>query len=636
MLDHEHGQVRVLREEEGVGDGSQGRRVHEHPAELVAKLLQKRPDVRAGEEGGRARGEGARGEGGHVLHLRGLHQGIEVRSPGEEVGDPRVALEAQPLVQHGAPQVAIQDHGGLPGDRQQLGQVEKGGGLALLRCGPRHQHDLAEIALASEEEGRAEGLVGLGRNVDGVPSVAGDGGKKIEVEGALHVLAVLDRVGDVVPQEHVARSQDESDERPHERDPGLLGGEGSGGDYRPVQQTHVAVLDRGGDVRLVELLEEHGVQVVRGVRLLLERFELGELAALGHRLALLRLDGLAQLGLAALELAVLRAQPLLDLERPRLARFSDLVDLELNLLDLGVGRPVFLLEAREVDAQGLELAGQLEDHVVARHPGEVVQAAAALAHVGDLLELRLQGDAVGLGLHLVVVELADRARHRGDAPLGDEHLLSLVALEELVLGVLHGALGLGQPLVHPVVGALRRLHLSLDAVIDVDVGQGVRPEGRFLGVRVGDLHRDHERLGNGLHLEPAHEEPGRVGAALEGRLIGELEALHHPLRQGPGVEDVELGVEELAVPDRVARHHEGVRHVHGGGSGGGDLEQRAGPKLGRLHLGDQDREAEASKDRGQDEQPASPEEVRVVTPVHLPLRGERRSGRRQASHALQL
>src|SRR6266581_1747009 len=136
-------------------------------------------------------------------------------------------LRSAPQVQHGAPQVAIQDDGALPGDRQQLGQVEEGGGLALLGSGPRHQHHVADVPLASEEEGGAERLVGLGRDVEAFPAVAGDGREEVEVEIALHVLAVLDRVGDVVPQEHVARSQDQSDQGPREGNPALLGGEGS-------------------------------------------------------------------------------------------------------------------------------------------------------------------------------------------------------------------------------------------------------------------------------------------------------------------------------------------------------------------------------------------------------------------------
>ena len=108
---------------------------------------------------------------------------------------------------------------------------------------------------------------------------------------------------------------------------------------------------------------------------------------------------------------------------------------------------------------------------------------------------------------------------------------------------------------------------------------------------MGDPHLDYEGLGDGLHLEPADEEAGWLDAAVEWRPVDELEALDHALRQCPGIEDAELGVEELAVTDGVTGHHEGIDHVHGGGGRGRDLEQRTGPKLGRLHLADQDCEA---------------------------------------------
>jgi hypothetical protein len=68
-------------------------------------------------------------------------------------------------------------------------------------------------------------------------------------------------------------------------------------------------------------------------------------------------------------------------------------------------------------------------------------------------------------------------------------------------------------------------------VVDVDVGQRIRPQRRFLRVGVGDPHLDDERLGHRLHLEVAHEEPWRVPAVLERRLVGELQALDHALGQ---------------------------------------------------------------------------------------------------------
>jgi hypothetical protein len=139
----------------------------------------------------------------------------------------------------------------------------------------------------------------------------------------------------------------------------------------------------------------------------------------------------------------------------------------------------------------------------------------------------------------LVIEVGDRR----DAALGHVQVLALRRAQQLVLRLLHAGLGLGEPLVHPLVGAPRRLDLALDAVVHVDVGERVGPERGVLGVVVRDPHLDHVRLGHGLDGHRAEQDGDRVGA---GERLPELELVHDALGDRARVQHVQLRVEELA------------------------------------------------------------------------------------------
>ena len=85
------------------------------------------------------------------------------------------------------------------------------------------------------------------------------------------------------------------------------------------------------------------------------------------------------------------------------------------------------------------------------------------------------------------------------------------------------------------------------------------------------------------------------------------------------MQDVELGVEVLAVADGVARAHEGVGDGEGGGGGGHHLEQGARAVARGLDLGGEQAEAQAAQGGGHQEQAAAPEHVGVVARVHVAL-----------------
>ena len=202
-------------------------------------------------------------------------------------------------------QVEVHEHGLLAGGGEQLAEVHEGGGLALLGHRPRHQHDLAGLVLAPEDEGGAQVLVGLGDEVDVGLVVLRHRGQQVEVQVALDLLRVLDRVVQVVAAEHETDPEDEAEQGRRSRHAALVGPDRIGGRRGPLHHAHVVVADRGGDVGLVELLQEDVVEALGRLRLLLQGVELGRLAALGGGLRLLAVDGPVQLRLPFLDLLVL-------------------------------------------------------------------------------------------------------------------------------------------------------------------------------------------------------------------------------------------------------------------------------------------------------------------------------------------
>ena len=445
---------------------------------------------------------------------------------------------------------------------------------------------------------------------------------------ALDLLGVANGVRQEVAQEDEPEAEGHSDQEALPRHLPFVRPHGSQGRARPLDDTRVVRADGGRDVALVQLLQEHVVQAGRGLGFFLEDLDLGGLLAVPGRLGLLGIDGVPELALPLLELGELHLEPVGDLGRPLLLGLLDLRDLVVDLLDLGVALLVLLLEARELHGEGRDLGVEPRHHGVRGHLGDGVQVLAGLAHLRELLEGRLDADAPCLGGHVVLVELADGGGHRrATRRLGHEHVLALVGLGQLVLGLAHAFLGLAQALLQPVVGLLRRLHAAGQGLLDVDLGQGVGPEGGLLRVLVGHRDRDQPALGYGLHSHVGHEERPTFRVVLEGRTVVELEPLHHPAAQGLGFQHPELRVVEIGVLPVVAHPGQGVGDGHEGRGGGLDLDHGPRAVLGRLEERDHEAEAETHEAQGHDEDPAPPDEARVVAQVQLALRSGVEDGR---------
>ena len=175
------------------------------------------------------------------------------------------------------------------------------------------------------------------------------------MEVALHLLGVLDRVVEVVAAEHAGRRPASSprSRRDEPRSSSSRGRTGESGGDRPLHQAHVVVADGGRDVRLVELLQQHLVEVLGGLGLLLERVQLRRACGSGSRPAPFWASMAARSSASRrCELArTRRAAPSTICAARVVLGLPDLVDLDLDLLHLGVRLAVLLLQAREVEVE---------------------------------------------------------------------------------------------------------------------------------------------------------------------------------------------------------------------------------------------------------------------------------------------
>ena len=304
-----------------------------------------------------------------------------------------------------------------------------------------------------------------------------------------------------------------------------------------------------------------------------------------------------------------------------------LVHLEEQLLDLGVPFLVLLAEAAQLVVRDRDLGVETHDGGIRRELGHGVQRLVGRLELGDLLEGRLQADAAGLGLDEVGGELGDRAGHGGGAALRHEQVLALVALEEAVLGLAHALLGGAQALLQPLVGLARRFHARGDRVLDVDVGERVGPERRFLRIAVRHVDHDQPALRHRLHVHVGHELPARVPVL--GRVL-ELEPVQDLLAERARAQDAELGVVEVRVLPVAAA--ERLLDAHERRRGRVDLHHHAGAVLRRLREGDREPQAEPEDTRGGEEDAVLPEEVAVVAEVDRAFRLSAAGHRTRRSH----
>ena len=535
------------------------------------------------------------------------------------VGEPGLALEAEALVDLRPPEVAVEHHRLLPRPRQELRDVHEGGGLAFLGRRARDQDHLAVFLATSEEERGAEVLVGLGHEVGVVGLVARHRGQEIQVQVALDLLGIAQGVVEIVAGQDEAHPQGEAQEEADEPDLALRGPHRRARDRGLFHHGHVVVLDAGRDVALVELLQQHLVEALARLRLFLQDLELAGLAALrrGHRL--LAVDGRLELVLALLELGELGLEPAHDLLGPSHPGLLDLGDLSLDLLHFGMGGLEFLQEPREIDGESPDLAVEPHHHRVGRHLGHGVEALPPRAHVADLLHRGLDGDAPRARRDEIVVQPGDGGGDGRDRPFGHEQVLGLVALEELLLGLAHAALGGGEPSLQPLVGLLRVVEPTLEARVPIDVGQSVGPKRGLLRARVGHGHGNEPALGNRFHPHMGHEESARVGVVLVGRLVVELERLHDLFAEVPAAQDLELGVVVVGVLPVGPRAHERVGHRHEGGGGRVDLDHHPRLVFGGLQEGHEEPEQKAYHPGRGNERTCPPEQVGVVADVEVPV-----------------
>ena len=178
-----------------------------------------------------------------------------------------------------------------PEEASSLPRFTMRGRLAFLGHGAGDEDDLPPLVLAPEDEGGAQVLVGLGDEVDVGLVVLRHRRQQVHVQVALDLLRVLDGVVEVVAGEHEADPEDQAQEGGHGGDPLLVGADGRGGGDGALDDADVVAADGGGDVRLVELLQEDVVEALGGLGLLLDGVQLRRLAALRGGLALLGVDG---------------------------------------------------------------------------------------------------------------------------------------------------------------------------------------------------------------------------------------------------------------------------------------------------------------------------------------------------------
>ena len=148
---------------------------------------------------------------------------------------------------------------------------------------------------------------------------------------------------------------------------------------------------------------------------------------------------------------------------------------------------------------------------------------------------------------------------------------------------------------------------------------------------MGHEHTHEAALGDGVDLDVGQERPPRVGAFLEGRAVGQLQALHDPVGYAPGAEDLELRVVEVGVLVIAAAADERVGDAHERGGGRFDLEQARGLVLRRLQEADEEAEPQSGRGGGGDERAATPHHVEVIAEVEGALGG---SGRRDVGKGL--
>ena len=151
------------------------------------------------------------------------------------------------------------------------------------------------------------------------------------------------------------------------------------------------------------------------------------------------------------------------------------------------------------------LLAQLQDHRRGRHVADRFQGRSGTAHIADDPQLRLLGRQIRLGGDELTIEVGQFLVVERAATALDNVVRGLERRDRLV-GLLHVAAQLGQPLLQPGVGLIGGAELALDL---------------FLYVKLGDLVADHRSLGGIHRREHDLDQIGRAIAQI-GDILGEV------------------------------------------------------------------------------------------------------------------
>ena len=321
-----------------------------------------------------------------------------------------------------------------------------------------------------------------------------DDAEEGRAEVLAHVVGGLEGVVEVLEEEGEADAQEDAEEDAERDVAELPGPDGAAGDDRRVHDADVGGLELGGDVGLLGAGHEAVEHLLGRVHLALLRVvgdgPRGELQGL----LLGRLEGGGDarlLGGRGLVVVLGRADDALGLAADLRARLLDLVaDLhhlgvlvEVALEELGL----LALEVGELDAEAL-------DEAAAHDLGQLLGVGGAR----HLAPERLLLQPLGLPLVEGGAELLEALVEEGAALLDvDEALLALERLEAVV-----GLLDLLPLLVDLPAQPLPRLGGGLgaqvEALLDVELGEGVRGGGGELGAAGADADVDEAAVADGL------------------------------------------------------------------------------------------------------------------------------------------
>ena len=665
----EQGAVHDPREDRRVAHDVDGRGVEQQPVVAGAQLGHE-----VG-EGGRAQLlRGVRRDGAAAQHVQALGHGhdglVQRRLADEHLAQADLVGQVEDLVHARAAQVGVDDQHPLARGGEHRAQVGGHRGLAFGDPRAGDQDGLEVFVGPREQQVRAQGAEALGHHGPrvvqdvhvgvaeplGRPTARargrslgldqGDDAEHRDAEALLQVRAAADGVIELIEAEHGDDAEEQAEHHAERQVRRRLGPRGVARGQRAAVPEEVGRLELAAQGGVHQPVVDQLRHPALGLQLALDAVVLAlQPGDLDRRRGGL-LEALLEHPLGAARVSQLGLQ-----------RRDDALHLSRRAAP-GVGEPGPQVDEVRVLVEQLRrqlrlLALQLEQaRAQVRQHGVVGDARRGLALlVGeeglDLLPLGREADALDLGVGLRAREVRDALQPRVRAVLdrGREELVLAAEVEQLVLGPLHLGAEAALLLAQPAGRAHARGLAFLDRPLDVLVRHRVGEVGRAHPIVVRDRDLHHLGLVDRHHPRVAQQQGGGpVAAALhrgllrraglrrrqEGRVVGQTEAIHHALHDGPAVDDVELGLEVVAVVVEVAAgvlEPEALLLVSQDAGRFGTDEDRGRGLEGRRLQRRQGRDAGDGQDRHQDHQPpAVHHDAEVVDPA-IGLVADRRRGR---------